>query len=101
MRLRIDGTMKWNSFFNWGMAITESWNWAIPTYLSASATVSANGCIDRTDTHSTTSARSVSTEKIYQSVKDGRKLTTYHIAEGYWHQNEPLQSEHYAGTQEF
>lgn len=95
------GTSEWNSFFNWGRSITESWPWAVPTYLYASATVYADGCVSRTETRSSNTARTVTTEKVYQTVKEGRKLESYHEVWGYWDQSQPLQKEYYAGTHEF
>lgn len=95
------GTYQWNSLFNWGRAITESWSWATPTYLYASVTVYADGCLSKTSSNSTTTTRSISTDKVYQTVKDGRRLESYHEAWGYWYEGTPLQKEYYAGECEF
>lgn len=95
------GTGEWNSFFNWGRAITESWSWARATYLYASATVSADGCTDESASVSSTSKQKVTTDKVYQTVTDGRVLYTEHTVEGYWGDDTELKTEYYYGTFEF
>lgn len=92
------GSGEWNTLFSWARAKTEAWEWAAATYLYASATVTANGCTAQTETKSSTTKQSITTDKIYQSTKDGRTLSTYHIVEGYWLNETTLKTEYYAGT---
>jgi len=95
------GTAEWNSFFNWGRAVTEAWSWAEATYLYARATVSASGCVDVVETISSTTKQSVTTAKAYQSVTKNRNLSTYHIVKGYWNGESTLLTEYYAGNFDF
>lgn len=92
------GSGEWNTLFSWARAKTETWGWATSTYLYASATVTANGCTSQTETKSTTTKQSVTTDKIYQSTKDGRTLSTYHIVKGYWGNETTLKTEYYSGS---
>ncbi len=76
---------EWNSFFNWGRAYSGVWSWGEATYLYAKATVTADGQKSQTKTKSSTNSSDViKTDKIYQTKKDGRTLTTYHTVRGYW-----------------
>ena len=94
-------TAEYNSFFSWGRAITEVYAYGEPTYLLARATVSADNCVDKTETKSSTSQRSVTTDKVYQYETAGRMLSTYHVVEGYWTTETELRTEYYAGDYEF
>ena len=95
------GEGEWNSFWGWGRAVTAVWDWAEPSYLYASATVSADGCTDKTAEIGSSTKRKVTTEKVYQSEKEGRVLSTYHIVEGYWGTVGDFRSEEYVGEFEF
>lgn len=92
------GSGEWSKLFSWARAKTEAYGWATATYLYARATVTADGCTAQTETKSTTTNQSVKTDKIYQSQKAGRTLSTYHIVKGYWGDETTLKTETYSGT---
>lgn len=95
---------EWNSFFNWGRAVSGVWSWGNATYLYAEATVTANGQTAQTRTKSSTNSNeAVKTDKIYQSEKEGRQLSTYHIVRGYFGASElnDYRNESYSGEWEF
>lgn len=94
------GRGEWNSFFNWGRAITEANSWANVEYLYAEATVSAEGVAAETATKSSTSAESVTTDKVYQTVTEGRTLSTSHTLRGISAVNE-YKNEVHTGNFEF
>lgn len=96
-------TAEYNSIFNWGRAISEVWGWATATYLGATATVTADDCTDEIDTVSSTTKQKIMTNKVYQSVRDGRTLYTDHTIEGYENNdsNHELKTEFYSANKEF
>lgn len=94
------GRSEWNSTFNWARAITETWKNARVEYLYAEATVTADGQDPETATKSSTSAKSVTTDKVYQTVTEGRQVSTYHTLRGIVIEGETT-TENYEGTWDF
>jgi len=92
------GSGEWNTWFNWARAKTETWPWATATYVYAKATVTANGEATQTESKSSTSRQSVTTDKIYQSVKKGRNLTTEHTITGKHDYDRKEKTERYSGN---
>ncbi len=77
------GYAEWSTWwYDWARATTEVYEWSTASYLYVEATVVADGEADQTETKESTTEKSVTTDKIYQSVEKGRKLITSHIVKG-------------------
>ncbi len=98
------GYGSWNSSYNWARATTEVYEqWAIASYLYVKAVVVADGEAKQTEWEESTTENSITTDKIYQYVKKGRRLKTSHtiIGENYVIAPNKEKTERYYGNFEW